>query len=134
MTRSFCKCFRDPRAFVFGLAVFGFSWICWREPEWTDYKLMFLAVILLAASFLILVRRVWSNFVAAALGGYLPVQFVYEFWTLPRGAEVPPLSLRHFDYFIQAVARADGPVLLFFALSILILTFSVRTLKRLASA
>ena len=127
------KLLRDPRAVVFGFAVFNFSWICWRAPEWDDYKFMFAAGVLLVASTLTLVSRVWSNFAAAVLGGYLPVQIAYEFWMLPRQAEVPFFSLRHLTYFARGFAEADGPVLLFLALSVSVLACSGRTLKRLTS-
>jgi len=127
------KLLRDPRALVFGLAVFSFSWICWRAPEWNDYKLIFVAGALLVASTLTLVERVRSNFVAAVLGGYLPVALANEFWMLPRYAEVPFFSLRHLEYFARGFVEADGPVLLFFTLSVFVLACSARTLKRLAS-
>lgn len=124
---------RDPRAVVFGLAVFGLSWVCLRGPQSDSYKLLFMAAVLLAASGLILVRRVWSNFLAAALGGYLPLATAFEFWVLPRRAEVPAFSLRHFAYFARALAEADGPLILFLILSALTLACSAHALGRLAS-
>lgn len=41
-------------AVLFGLAVFVFCWVWVRPPEWDDYKLTFMATLLLAASALTL--------------------------------------------------------------------------------
>jgi hypothetical protein len=124
--------FRDARAAAFGLAVFMFSWICWREPEWNDYQFMFAAGALLAGSILILVRSVWSNFVAAVLGGYLPMELAYEFWMMPRRAEVPLFSPRHLECFARGFVEAGGPFILSLALSVFIIACSAQTLKRLS--
>lgn len=127
------RLWRDPRALTFGLAVFSFSWICWRAPGWDDYKLLFLSGTLLVASFLTLFKSVRSNFVAAALGGCVPMEIAYMFWMVPQQAEVPFFSLRHLTYFASMLVEADGSVLLFLALSLSVLACSARTLKRLAS-
>jgi hypothetical protein len=124
--------FRDARAAAFGLAVFMFSWVCWREPEWNDYQLMFAAGALLAGSILTLVGRVWSNFVAAVLGGYLPMELAYEFWMMPRRAEVPLFSPRHLEYFARGFVEAGVPFILCLALSAFIIACSAQTLKRLS--
>ena len=131
---SLFKRLRDPRALVFGLAVFNLFRLCAREPEWDNYKFAFASVTLLAASMLTLVPRVWSSFAAAVTAGYMPMQFAYEFWMVPRSAEVPPFSLRHLAIFAGGVVEAPAPVILFLALSVLILACSARTLKRLTSS
>ncbi len=74
--------FLDPKAVIFGIAIFNFGWVWSRSPEWEFHKYIFMAVLLLVPSVLILIKGVWSNFLAAVLGGYLPVQFAYEFWML----------------------------------------------------
>jgi hypothetical protein len=125
---------RDPRAFAFGFAIFIFWWVCVHPPEWSDHKFIFMATVLFAASTLILLKRVWSNFVAAVLGGYLPVQIAYEFCMLPQQAEVPFFSLSHFKYIAAGLFQIDGTVLLFIALNALILACAAHTLKRLSSA
>ena len=132
--RFLSESIRDPRAFAFGFAIFVFWCVCVSPPEWDDNKYPFMAMMLLAASTLILLKSVLSNFVAAVLGGYLPVQIAYEFWVLPRHAEVPFFSFRHFAYFAAAVFQAEGLVFVFIALSALILACSAHTLKRLSSA
>ena len=131
--RSLFKSLRDPRALVFGFSVFLFWWICVRAPEWNDYRLVFMAGALHVASILLLLKRVWSSFVAAVLGGYLPVQLAYAFWMLPRQAEVRFFSRRHFTYFAGGIVEAGGTVFLFLALSAVVLACSAQTLRRLAS-
>lgn len=127
------RLWRDPRALTFGVAVFSFSWICWRAPVWDDYRLLFLSGALLVASFLTLFKSVRGNFAATVLGGCLPMEIAYMFWMVPQQAEVPFFSLRHLTYFVSMIFEADGPVLLFLALSVSVLVCSARTLKRLAS-
>lgn len=131
---SLFKRLRDPKAFAFGLAVFDLFWLCAPEPDWDVYKFAFPAVALLAASMLALVPRVWSNFAAAVTAGYLPMQFAFEFWMVPRNAEVPAFGLRHLAFCASGLVEAPGPVILFLLLSLLVLACSARTLKRLASA
>lgn len=124
---------RDPRALAFGLAVFVFWWVCVRPPEGRADKYTFMATLLLAASTLTLWKRFWSSLVAAALGGYLPVQLAYEFWTLPQSADVPFFGLRHFTYFAAGVVTADPSVFILVALSASVFACSARTLGRTAS-
>lgn len=131
--RLLSESIRDARAFACGFAVFVFWWVCVRPPG-SDDKFIFEATMLLAASALLQLKSVWSNFVAAVLGGYLPVQIAYEFCVLPRQIDAPFFSLRHITYFAAGVFETDGPVFLFIALSALILACSAHTLKRLSSA
>ena len=125
--------FLDPRAVIFGITVFNFGWVWSRSPEGEFHKYIFMAALLLVSSVLILIRRVWSNFLAAALSGYLPVQFAFEFWMLARRAEVPTFSFRHFTYFVREVVDIGGAVIFFFALTTMILACSVYSVKRLAA-
>ena len=127
------RSFRDPRLAVFGVAVFNFGWVWSGSSEWEFHKYIFMAALLLASSVLILTRRVWSNFLAATLCGYLPVQFAYEFWMHAKSAEAPTFSLAPFANFIKDVVSGGGPVMFFFALTAMILACSAHSMRLLAS-
>ena len=124
--------FLDPKAVIFGIAIFNVGWVWSRSPEWEFHKYIFMATLLLVSSVLVLIKRVWSNFSAAVLSGYLPVQFAYEFWMFARSAEVPAFSFNHFAYFVRDVAEVGGAVIFFFALTTMILACSAYSLKHLA--
>lgn len=125
--------FLDPKAVLFGIAIFNFGWVWSHSPEWEFHKSIFMATLLLISSVLILIRRVWSNFLAAVLSGYLPVQFAYEFWMLARSAEVPVFSFNHLAYFVRDVVDVGGAVMFFFALTAMILACSAYSMNRLAT-
>ena len=125
--------FLDPRAVIFGVAVFNFGWVWSRPPDGEFYKHVFMAALLLASSVLILIKRVWSNLLAAVLSGYLPVQFAYEFWMLARHAEVPAFSLRHLAVFAGEIVGVGGAVVFFICLSAMILAYSAYSMQRIAS-
>lgn len=119
------KNLRDFRMAVFGLAVFDLVWILTATwSEWELHKFIFMAALLFLASVLVLIKSVWSNFLAATLCGYLPVQFAFEFWSHSLNAELRMFSFRHFSSFLKGVLSAGAPVLMFLAISTIILACS----------
>lgn len=109
----------SPKAVIFGAATFNLVWVWLRSSEIEFHQYIFMAVLLLASSALILVNRMWSNFLAGAMSGYLPVQFIYEFWMYAKAAEVPIFSYRHISYLFGFDIR--GTVLMFLLLTTAIL-------------
>ena len=131
--RRFRRLFLDPKAVAFGVSVFTFGWVWVGADEWDFHRYIFVAALLLASSVLILIKRAWSNFLAAVLGGYLTVQFAYEFWMSARSAGVPTFSFEHFADFVGGLVKIEGVVALFCGLTVLILACSAHTLTRLES-
>lgn len=80
-----------------------------------------MAMLLLVSSLLLLLNESWSNLIAAILSGYLPIEILWEFWMLAHHAEVPVFSYRHFSYFFRDIEIEGGILLLFIALTLLIL-------------
>jgi hypothetical protein len=124
--------FLDPRAVIFGVAIFTFGWVWVSSSKWEFHKYIFMAALLLVSSVLIIIKRVWSNILAAAFSGYLPVQLAYEFWMFAK-SEVPIFSFRHFAFFAGILDVVEGAVIFFFALTAMILACSVHTMKCLAT-
>ena len=123
----------DFRMAVFGLAVFDLVWILTATwSEWELHKFIFMAALLFLASVLVLIKSVWSNFLAATLCGYLPVQFVFEFWSHSLNAELRMFSFRHFSSFLKGVLSAGAPVLMFLAMSTMILACSAHFFMQLS--
>lgn len=112
----------DPKSVIFGIAVFTFMWAWLVSPEYHFHRNIYMASCLLAASILILLNKLWSNLVAAIIGGYLPFEALREFWMFPMNAEVPMLSSNHFSYFF---ANIESGVMIFILLALLVLTRSV---------
>ena len=66
---------------------------------------------------------------AAILSGYLPIELLNEFWMIAHYAEVPVFSYRHFSCFFFRI-EIEGRVLLFFALTLMVLARAVFAVMR----
>ena len=123
---------RDFRVAVFGLAVFDLVWILTATwSEWELHKYIFMAALLLFASVLVLIKSVWSNLLASTLCGYLPIQAAFEFWMDSSHTEIPFLSFRNFTSFLKGVVSAGAPVLMFLAITTMILACSAHFFMQL---
>jgi len=94
-----------------------------RSPAYRVPLNIFLAMLLLASSVLIGLNKRWTNLAAAILSGYLPVEFLREFWTFPSLAEVPMFSAAHFRHFFGSIYMTES-VALFMGVALLMLTRS----------
>lgn len=122
-TKRFAAFLVDLKSMMFGLAIFTFIWACLRSPEFFFPSNLFLAVLLLAASVLIRLNKLWSNLIAAIISGYLPLEFLRAFLMFPKLAEVPMLSSEHFRYFFGTLQIEH--FLIFFAVTLMMLIRSV---------
>ena len=124
----------DPKSMIFGVAVFNLFLVWLRSPEWHFHRNIFMAVLLIVSAILLLLNTSWSNLTAAILSGYLPIEFLNEFWMLAHYAEVPVFSYRHLSYFFRI--EIEGRVLLTLALTLMILAravFATRHSRRLTA-
>jgi hypothetical protein len=66
-------------------------------PKFRFYEEVFIACLLLLASLGLLLNRLWSQWVALILSGFLFYCLViFSFWKLADNAEVPRFSYTHF--------------------------------------
>jgi hypothetical protein len=119
----------DPKCMIFGVAIFTLIWVS-IHSEFRFHRNMHLAALLLAASLLILLNKLWSNLVAAIFSGYLPLEIWREFWMLARNAEVPMFSSEHFSYFFGNI-DLEGGALMFIVPTLMMSTRSVFAILRL---
>lgn len=96
-----------------------------------------MAVLLMVSAILLHLNTSWSNLIATILSGYLPIEFLSEFWMFAKNAEVPVFSYRHFSYFFFRIGEIEGTVLLFLALTLMTLAravFAVMRTRRLTAS
>ena len=129
VTKRLATFLADPKSMLFGVAIFTLVWVYMRSPAYRFPITIFLAVLLLASSILIRLNKPWSNLVAAILSGYLPVEFLREFWTFPSNADVPLFSAAHFRYFFENIYMTEG-VVIFMVVTLMMLTRSAFAIMR----
>jgi hypothetical protein len=122
--------FLDPKSMIFGVAIFNFIWMWLSSPEWHFHRNIFMAALLLISSLLLLLNKSWSNLMAAILSGYLPLEILWEFYLYAHDAEIPIFSYQHFAVFFFRSMEMDGRVLLFIALTLMILARAVFAVVR----
>ena len=126
----------DPNSMIFGVAVFTLILVWLRSPEWHFRAGLFIAVLLMVSAILLLLDKTWSNLIATILSGFLPIEFLSEFWMFAQNAEVPVFSYRHFVYFFSRI-EIKGRLLLFLALTLMTLAravFAVLRTRRLTAS
>ena len=126
----------DPNSIIFGVAVFTFILVLQRVPEWHFQRNVFIAVLLMVSAILLILDKTWSNLIATILSGYLPIEFLNEFWMFAHHAEVPVFSFRHFIYFFSGI-EIEARVQLFLMLTLMILAravFAVMRTRRLTAS
>lgn len=119
-TKSLAAMLIDVRSMIFGITIFTLILAWMRESGSLLPENIFLSVLLLTPAILILLNKRWSNLVAVALSGYIPVEFLRAFFMFPMLAEVRMFSLEHFRYFFGSSRLASGFILLLFVSSMML--------------
>lgn len=125
----------DPNSMIFGVAVFTLILVWLRSPEWRFHGSVFMAVLLMVSAILLLLNTSWSNLIATILSGFLPIEFLSEFWMFAHHADVPVFSYRHFVYFFSGI-EIEGRLQLFLVLTLMVLAravFAVLRTRRLTA-
>ena len=135
-TKRIARILLDSKYVIFGVAVFTCILVWLRSPEWHFRASVFIATLLMVSAILLLLDKTWSNLIAAILSGFLPLEFVSEFWMFAQNAEVPVFSYEHFIYFFSRI-EIKGRLLLFLALTLMTLAqavFAVMRSRRLTAS
>lgn len=125
----------DPNSMIFGVAVFTLILVWLRSPEWRFHGSVFMAVLLMVSAILLLLNTSWSNLIATILSGFLPIEFLSEFWMFAHHADVPVFSYRHFVYFFSGI-EIEARLQLFLVLTLMVLAravFAVLRTRRLTT-
>lgn len=123
----------EPRSFILGITIFYFvsaSFLWSRAPLWAYHREMYLAGVLLISAVGLVIKKPWSNLLAAVMSSQFPLVFFAEFWMLSLNAEVPVLSARHIRLWIWTISTIGVTPLVLLILSAVILSFSVVSLLR----
>jgi hypothetical protein len=114
---------------VYFLGVGG-MWL--NGQYWSLHNEMYFSTMLLIAASCLALNKTWSNLLAAILCGQLPAAFFYDIWMLAKNAEIHIFSSSHIHMVMRDLAEIEWQPLLWCALSIIMLSFSVTSITRAA--
>ncbi|HEY6806767.1 MAG TPA: hypothetical protein VI306_24530 [Pyrinomonadaceae bacterium] len=123
----------DPKAVIFFVAVANMVQV-WFQPNYLiPPENFFLSSIVLLATLLLFIKRLWSNFLAAVLTGILPVVFLCEVVRLASHADASPFGITHLRLIAQFIMTLPGLFLLLLVLCVSILTSAYCSLAQLVA-
>ena len=123
----------DPKAVIFCIAVANMIQVLFQPNDWKFADNFFLSSIVLLSTLLLFIKRLWSNFLAVALTGILPVVFVLGILRLAANAEVSLFGWNHIKLVAELIASIPGVFLLLLVLCVSILACAYCSLSQLVA-